>query len=333
MNANEYQGFRVYLNDTPVDTFYIYESARYFVKTIDLANYRIDEGWHVFKVKAITRGGEFPIGNDSGIQFYCSGHSSNKAQPFTYINIDKFDNLNNEYCAVTFTVNGYGTVDVSSMTKNNLYRAIGEYNKVGVLHSVEIKYYDSDLIQNGTATRTAFIFSEFKKNQLGSFPLGTVEVHAHSDNCSKYVYFYSMSELDFKIYDGTYPTEITPSYNATGLYGFNVAVTKLSTVHDDWMTLVNLFCYLRSAVKGELDFSLFSSYIPKKGEVIQAWMYNALREAAIDCAYEVGIYTNFRDRVSSGDTIPKDFIQTLGEVANACIEKKMSENRAKLGRH
>ena len=204
---------------------------------------------------------------------------------------------------------------------------------VGVLRSVDISKDDEDLKRYGTTTKKIYVYAEFTKNKLGSFPLGTLELYAHSDNCWKKIYFYSMSELDFKVYDGTYRTELSPSYNAAGLYGFNVAVTKLSTVYDDWMTLVNLFCYLRSAVKGRLDFSLFSSYIPKSGEVIQAWMYNALRETAIDCANEVGIYTNFRDRVNSGEIIPKDFIQTLGEVANACIRKKMYENNSKLGRH
>lgn len=222
---------------------------------------------------------------------------------------------------------------MSSVTRNNLGRQTGNYSLVGVLASYTIDKDDEELKRNGTATRVIHAYVEFKKNELGSFPLGTIELHAHSDNCSKYVYFYSMSGLDFKIYNGTYRTELSPSYNATGLYGFNVAVTKLSTVYDDWMTLVNLFCYLRSAVKGRLDFSLFSNYIPRRNEVIQSWMYNALIDAASDCADEVGIYTSFRPKVSTGDIIPKDFIYTLGEVANACIRKKMYENNSKLGRH
>lgn len=204
---------------------------------------------------------------------------------------------------------------------------------VGVLRSVEISKDDEDLKRYGITTKKIYVYVGFTKTQLGSFPLGTLELYAHSDNCWKKIYFYSMSKLDFKIYEGTFRTELSSSYNATGLYGFNVAVTKLSTVYDDWMTLVNLFCYLRSAVKGRLDFSLFSSYIPKRDEVIQAWMYNALIDAASDCADEVGIYTSFRPKVSTGDIIPKDFIYTLGEVANACIEKLMYSNREKLGRH
>lgn len=332
MNANEYQGFRVYLNDTPVDTFYIYESARYFVKTIDLANYRIDEGWHVFKVKAITRGGEFPIGNDSGIQFYCSGTSS-RVKPFSYINIDSFDVISNDHVEVTYTVNGYGTVELSSITRDNVDRMKGRLYGRNVLKTHVIEKNDYDLQTKGFTSYRLTASINLDLTELGEFPLGTIWVRAFNENCDKSVEFYSMNEVDFSVYDDRYKTQLIPSYNATGLYGFDVAVVDLSTVYKDWMTLVNLVCYVRSAVKGEIDLSYFSRYIPGKGEVIQAWMYNALLDSVAECASDVGVWTNVRPHVSSGDVIPSDFIQTLGSIVNACISKKLEENRAKLGRH
>lgn len=209
----------------------------------------------------------------------------------------------------------------------------GEYSRVGTLNYHVIDKDDYELKRNGFVTKSIYASISLDLTKLGEFPLGTIKIHAYNENFDKSIYFYSMNEVDFNRYDGQYSTELTPSYNATGLYGFNIAVTKLSSVYNDWMTLVNLLCYVRSAVKGGIDLSLFSRYIPGRGEIIQAWMYNALLDNVADCAREVGVWTNVPPYVASGNVIPKDFIQVLGNIANACIRKKLSENSSKLGRY
>lgn len=330
-NANEYQGFTVYIDGNFMETFLVYDSLRYFTKTISLANYTINEGLHTFQVKAMTRGGEYPIGNDNGFKFYYD--PSSKVKPFSYISIDRFDVISNDHVEVTYTVNGYGTVELSSITRDNVDRMKGRLYGRNVLNTHVIDKNDYDLQTRGFTSYRLSAYINLDLTELGEFPLGTIWIRAFNENCDKSVEFYSMNEVDFTIYDDKYPTKLIPSYNATGLYGFNVAVVDLSTVYKDWMTLVNLICYVRSAVKGEIDLSYFSRYIPGRDEVIQAWMYNALLDSVAECASDVGVWTSVRPHVSSGDVIPKDFIQTLGSIVNACISKKLDENNSKLGRH
>lgn len=327
MNANEYQGFTIYINENFVETFLVYDSLRYFTKTISLANYTIGEGWHSFQVKAMTMGGEFPIGNDSGIQFYYNPSTApTTVKPFTYAKIISIDIASSSESQITIEVDGYGSVTMRSITHQQV-----RYND-GYLGTTYIDKDDYELKRDGKVRKTIRVSKDIDLSIQGSLPLGTIEVAFRSDSCSKDLYYLSVSTYYFREYKDKYRTTILPNYGSSGLIGFNTAVAQISTVRDDWNVLINLFFYIHSTAYNRLMPELFSKYKPKSGDIITADMYNELIRTAVDCAHKIGIYGGEPNFVNSGDIIPKTFISDLGEIANRCVNKQMEINKTVIDR-
>lgn len=323
MNANEYQGFNVYIDNSLVDSIFVYEASKSFSRTFTLSNYTISEGWHNFKVKASTLGGEFPIGNDDGVQFY---YNPNIVKPFTDAKIISIDIASSSQSQITIEVNGYGSVTMRSITHQQV-----RYND-GYLGTTYIEKDDYELKRDGKVRKTISVRKDVDLSIPYSLPLGTIEVAFRSDSYAETLYYLSVGTYYFRDYKDKYRTTILPNYGSSGLIGFNTAVAQISTVKDDWTVLVNLFFYLHSTAYKKLMPELFSKYTPKSGDIITADMYNELIRTAIDCAHKIGIYGGEPNFVNSGDIIPSTFIRTLGDIANRCVNKQMELNNDVIDR-
>ncbi len=227
---------------------------------------------------------------------------------------------------IKIEANGYGTIVLRSVTHDQV-----NYGD-GYLTTVYIDEDDYDLKNYGTCTKRISVSKYVDLSIPYSLPLGTIAVKCESNSYYKTYYYLSVGEYAFSNYKGTYETTILPNYGNSGLIGFNTAVTKISTVSQDWTTLINLFYYLHSTAYGKLKPELFSRYVPQNGDIITAAMYNELIDTATNCAHKLGIYGGEPHHVNSGDIIPYNFISSLGVIANRCVRKQMELNKDVIDR-
>lgn len=297
----------------------------------------VSPGWTEFIVKRymLESGREFQVG-DSFYKNIGGGNTPQpypkpQTQPMTKCRIDSIEIATDTAVTVKVTVDGYGDVFMRSVT----------LDQVGFdrdLANVKIYENDYDLQEKGYKTFEMSyrlegyfrqVFSMYGERGL---PLGTVEVRFTDSRFEQSIPFLCVGEYFYRLYNGTFETSIKPI-----TAGYSVAVTSLSTVKDDWQLLINTFYYLSSTTEGALKMGSRADYIPRSGDVLTADMYNGLIDIASSCLdqikykYAAGgdLNPDLPNKVHSGQIIPKDFINVLGNAANKMVAfvKKESNSR------
>ena len=116
-------------------------------------------------------------------------------------------------------------------------------------------------------------------------------------------------------YEGTYQTTLQ-RYNS----GFSANVLSLSSVKDDWNRLINMSFYLEATTYGTIEYAQYANYIPSRGDIITARMYNSLLDAVRRCGRRIGVPTSgLPSYVSSNQIISKYFIQEIGSFVDRCL--------------
>lgn len=244
-----------------------------------------------------------------------------RAKPMSGYVIDKIEIATDRSVTIRITVNGYGEVNIKSRTfEQEGYRYALDY--------IEIDSDDGYLLANGKRTfelsyrLNGWLEDRFAMSGDTGLPLGTIQINFIADGFRKEEYILCLNTYIFSIYDryGGYPTSLESSP-----LGYSMVVTPIDTIYTEWKLLINIFYYLSSATEGALKMGRRADYIPQRGDVITADMYNGLLDIANSCwnglknrygwdAYNLDIV--IPNRVYSGQIIPKDFIRSLGEAAN-----------------
>lgn len=337
--ARNYDCFRLYLDGTkmgwrdPTSSSSSGEAYIEFDLTQTADGRTTADGSYSAKVYAVWNGREYnvPISNSSWIKIDKGGGSSPDPTPseheLTYIKILRFLSVEDGYVKVEIETDGYGTVDLVSVTKGwNLTNGGRDSSYVYVAHDYIEKYHLTNGRFQGTVS---YSFNETDLSYFPSVPVGTCHL-AGGGGLNDYgtfsKAFICMSQYNnWTTYDGTYST--TLKYDNGKMYA---GVDYLSTVRSDWMRLVNMSFYLDATAYGTIKYSQYSNYIPRYGDIITAWMYNALVDSVRDCCRHLGFnYYDMPAYVSSGDIIPSNFIKKLGLVVdNALITQRMRTNDA-----
>lgn len=301
----------------------------------------VSEGNQYFMVKRIMEGSgsRFTVGDFTK---YIGGGSiivpddppnppPERNHEMSYIHINRFNEDEDGYLEVQVTTDGYGEVDLVSVTKAyDLYRSDGtKTDKHIKLASSRI--YESEL-RNGMYEGT--LIFRFEKTDLSYFPsvpAGTCHLASGARGWLQSSYdvyskeFMCLSEYRrWQKYEGMYYAELT---NATN--GYNVSATRLSTVSEDWKRVVNMAFYLEATVHGNIKYSTYRAYIPSGGEILTANMYNSLIDAVRESCQRVGSSTyELPSYVSSGDIIPSHFLYVVGRtIDRGLIKQKNDANR------
>lgn len=244
-----------------------------------------------------------------------------RARPMSGYVIDEIVTATDRSVTVRITVNGYGEVNIMSRT----------FEQEGYGYALDYIEIDPDDYYLRTSGRKTFELSyrlngwledRFSMSGDTGLPLGTIKITFIADGFYREKYILCLNTYFFTIYDryGGYPTSL-----AYSPLGYSMVVTPLDTIYTEWKLLINIFYYLSSATEGALKMGRRADYIPQRGDVITADMYNGLLDIANSCwnglkkrygwdAYNLKI--TIPNRVYSGQIIPKDFIQTLGHAAN-----------------
>lgn len=249
----------------------------------------------------------------------------------SYIHINRFNEDEDGYLEVQVTTDGYGEIDLVSVTKAyDLYASDGtKTDKHVKLASSRI--YESEL-RNGMYEGT--LIFRFEKTDLSYFPsvpAGTCHLASGSRGWLQSSYdvyskeFMCLSEYRrWQKYEGTYYAELTHASN-----GYNVSATRLSTVSEDWKRVVNMAFYLEATAYGNIKYSTYRAYIPSGGEILTANMYNSLINAVRQSCERVGSSTyELPNYVESGDIISKYFLYSIGRtIDKGLIKQKQNANR------
>lgn len=332
--ASRYLRFTLYIDSVYCGT----DSSGNSYNSCDLSYdvSHINDGWYNFRIGATfvtgagTEGTSYISGSNQ-IHIDRGGGSGGDPTPniheLTYIKILRFLSVEDGSVKVEIETDGYGTVDLVSVTKGwNLTDGSRNQSYVYVASDYIEKYHLSNGKFQGTVSYT------FDRTDLSSFPsvpVGTCHL-AGGGGLNDYgtfsKAFICMSQYgNWTTYDGTYST--TLKYDNGKMYA---GVDYLSTVRSDWIRLVNMSFYLDATAYGTIKYSQYSNYIPRYGDIITAWMYNALVDSVRDCCQHLNFnYYDMPTYVSSGDIIPRDFISKLGRVVdNALITQRMRTNDA-----
>ena len=343
MDGLSYEGengmdFVLIWNYRDISTAHSYNSGGEANVIFDVSS--VPEGSQYFEVKRImsSTGNRYLVG--SGFTKYIGSGSiidpDDPPQPtahqMTQIKITNISYAETNAFRISWKCNGYGRVRFESATRAQ----DGSYS---LLHEVYVGerdldssgwYYTSDTISTGGSVYRADL------SVFGQLPLGSVQLIGEYNNNVGYTPeskpFLCINTYNFTSYTGTYYATIQYSPLYSGGYNYQdprIAVTSFGSLTDEWTTLVNLFYYLEATTYGRLRYSTYSSYIPARGDIITASMYNALMDSAESCARQCGVWTSFPAKVSSGQIIPNNFISRLGDIANACIEKQKNKSNSR----
>ena len=331
--ARNYDCFRLYLDGTkmgwrdPTSSSSSGEAYLDFDLTQTYDGRTTANGSYSAKIYAVWNGTEYnvPISNSSWIKIDKGGGSiivpdEPEARPLTRIDIERFHYVEDGYVKVEIETNGYGDVDLVSVTKGWDLYSDNNYRPRYV--HIASDYIRKDQVSNGTFHGTVeYDFDATDLSHFPSVPVGTCHL-ASGGGISGATYehfskaFLCMSKYNnWSVYDSTYAT--TLKYSGGRTYA---GVDYLSTVRDDWMRLVNMAFYLEATAYGTIKYAQYSNYIPKRGDVITAGMYNALIDSVNRCCRYVDFsYYDMPSYVSSGQIIPSNFIHKLGRAIDACL--------------
>lgn len=331
--ANQYDCFRLYLERThmgwrdPTSSSSSHEAYVDFDLTQTADGRTTANGSYSAKVYAVWNGTEYnvPISNSSWITIDKSGGSiidpdEPSARPLTRIDLLRFHYVEDGHVKVEIETNGYGDVDLVSVTKGWDLYSDNNYRPRYV--HIDSNYIGKDQVYDGTFQGTVeYYFNSTDLSNFPSVPVGTCHLASGGGiSGSTYEYFSKaflcMSKYNnWSTYNGTYATTLKYSNGRT-----YAGVDYLSTVRDDWMRLVNMAFYLEATAYGTIKYAQYSNYIPRYGDVITAGMYNSLIDSVDRCCRYVDFrYYDMPSYVSSGQIIPSDFIYKLGLVIDACL--------------
>lgn len=292
--------------------------------------YKIDsipDGWYNVELHAKTNKWypiydvRFSDGNNQ-LHVYGGGYQP-QAHPLTYIKLIDIISAEDGYVKVQIQTDGYGDVDLISVTKG--------WDLMGRYKSKKYEYIRGDNIRPDQVSDGKFygtVTYEFNKTDLSYFPsvpVGTCYIASGNSGITYSDYsifskpFLCISENEQWIsYEGTYAT--TLKFSGGQMFA---GVDYLSSVKRDWTRLVNMSFYLEATTYGDIKYSTYSEYIPQYGDVITANMYNALLSSVYRCCERVGVYTTYLpSRVSPNQIIPKSFISDIGWTINECIRRQ-----------
>ena len=193
-------------------------------------------------------------------------------------------------------------------------------------------YVPESSVRNGKFTGTVgFYPTPTDLSQFPSVPIGSCHLAHDRRYDGSYAHyskpFLCLSRYDnWKTYDGRYNTTMSIANNAYGNRVITANASELSSVYNDWIRLINMSFYLESTTYGTIAYTQYSHYIPQRGDIVTASMYNSLLEAVGRCASRVGIgYPRLPSDVSSGQIISRNFIHDIGMVIDACLQKQKEE--------
>ena len=329
--ARNYDCFRLYLNSThmgwkdPTSGSSAHGDSFEFDITQSVDGRITQAGYHIVHVYGVYRGREYPIpirGND-GIRIKNGGGDKPLVHPLTYIKLIDIISAEDGYVKVQIQTDGYGDVDLISVTKG--------WDLMGRYKNKKYEYIKGDNIRPDQVSDGKFYGTatyEFNKTDLSYFPsvpVGTCYIASGNSGITYSEYsiyskpFLCMSTYDQWIsYDRTYAT--TLKFSGGQMFA---GVDYLSSVKRDWTRLVNMSFYLEATTYGDIKYSTYSGYIPQYGDIITADMYNALLSSVYNCCERVGVYTGYLpSRVSSNQIISKNFIQDIGKTIDECLVKQ-----------
>lgn len=300
--------------------------------------YKIDsipDGWYNVELHAKTNKWypiydvRFSDGNNQ-LHVYGGGYHP-QAHPLTYIKLIDIISAEDGYVKVQIQTDGYGDVDLISVTKG--------WDLMGRYKNKKYEYIKGDNIRPDQVSDGKFYGTatyEFNKTDLSYFPsvpVGTCYIASGNSGITYSEYsiyskpFLCMSEYgQWVSYDRTYAT--TLKFSGGQMFA---GVDYLSSVKRDWTRLVNMSFYLEATTYGDIKYSTYSEYIPRYGDVITADMYNALLSSVYNCCERVGVYTTYLpSRVSSNQIISKNFIRDIGLTIDECLvkQKRITNERA-----
>lgn len=345
MDGLSYEGengmdFVLIWNYRDISTAHSYNSGGEANVIFDVSS--VPEGSQYFEVKRImsSTGNRYLVG--SGFTKYIgSGSIIDPDKPptpqnheLTYIHINRFEEDEDGYLRVNISTDGYGVVDLVSVTKAyDLYDDNGRKTDKHIkLDSSRI--YESDLSNGYFDGTLTFSFSKTDLSYFPAVPAGTCHLASKDKGWLQSDYevyskeFMCISEYrNWTYYDGTYYAELTSAPN-----GYNVSATKLSTVREDWIRVVNMAFYLEATAYGHIKYSRYRAYIPQGNEIITADMYNSLIDAVRESCNRVGVSIyDIPNYVRSGDIISKYFLYSLGKQIDAgLMYQKHNANRRAL---
>ncbi|NMW84675.1 hypothetical protein HKO22_02815 [Peptoniphilus sp. AGMB00490] len=327
--ARDYDCFRLYLESThmgwrdPTSGSYSNEAHVQFDITQTADGRTTQSGYYKAFIYGVYNHQEYPIPirGSSEIIIKNGGGDKPPAHRLTRIELVSFESVEDNYVKVKIETDGYGDVDLVSVTKAwDLYRADGTKTSRYVVQGHD--YIREDQLTDGTFYGTvSYSLSRTDLSYFPSVPIGTCHLASggglHGDNYNVFSKpFLCMSEYNnWTIYKGVYNTVLTRDDN-----GFNANVTQLSSVSEDWRRLVNMSFYLESTVYGTIEYTQYSDYIPRSEDIITANMYNSLLDSVARCCRRVGLGTdNLPYTVRKDEIISKYFIYDIGKVVDKCL--------------
>ena len=320
-SGRDYDCFRLYLETThmgwrdPTSDSYSNDAHVEFDITKTADGRTTQSGYYTAHVYGVYNGREYeiPISGNAGIRI------ENKVHKLTYIKLIEFISVEDGYVKVKIQTDGYGDVDLVSVTKG--WDLTGRYRDdkyVRIAHD----YIEEEHITNGEFYGTvSYNFNATDLSYFPSVPVGTCHLASggglYDNNYSIFSKeFLCMSKYNnWTVYRGTYATTLTRDNN-----GFNANVVNLDTVKQDWNRLVNMSFYLEATTYGDIKYSQYASYIPQSGDIITADMYNSLLSAVQRCCNRVGMSSSaLPSSVSANQIISKYFISDIGVVVDRCL--------------
>lgn len=251
------------------------------------------------------------------------------AKPMTQILIRNISRAEENAVVMDIETNGYGKIDLISVSKGwDLER--GGKKEEG--HIVRSYYINEGSVKNGKFQgRVEFYPTPTDLSQFPSVPIGSCHLAHDRRFDGSYAHysegFLCLSRYDnWKTYDGRYSTTMSIANNAYGNRVITAKASELSSVYNDWIRLINMSFYLESTTYKTINYTRYSSYIPRVGDIVTASMYNSLLEAVSRCASRVGVeYPRLPSNVGSGQIISRNFIHDIGMVIDACLQKQKDE--------
>lgn len=278
----------------------------------------VPSGNQSFTVKRIMEqtGNRFVVGTFS---IDVGGGSQPSVHKLTYIKLIEFISVEDGYVKVKIQTDGYGDVDLVSVTKD--WDLTGRYRNNKYVY-IAHDYIEEEHITNGEFYGTvSYNFNATDLSYFPSVPAGTCHLASggglYDNNYSIFSKeFLCMSKYNsWTVYRRTYATTLTRDNN-----GFNANVVNLDTVKQDWNRLVNMSFYLEATTYGDIKYSQYASYIPQSGDIITADMYNSLLSAVQRCCNRVGMSSSdLPSFVSANQIISKYFISDIGVVVDRCL--------------
>ncbi len=319
--ARLYDGFVIYLDVTrmgwrnPTSSSDTHEAYVQFDLSKTADGRTTANGVYHAHVYAIWKGVEYevPFSSSSRIEIDKGGGypPTPRNHELTYVKIVDFTIMEDDHVEIKVRTDGYGTVDLVSVTKAwNLYT--GDKDRGSV-------YIDSSTIEEDSLDDGEFYgWLRFRPNPTDmsvfpAVPIGTCHLRYDGKYSSA---FLCMSQYGKWVsYEGIYQTTLQQHHN-----GFSANVLSLSTVKDDWTRLVNMSFYLEATTWGDIKYAEYANYIPRSGDIITASMYNGLLDAVRRCCRRVGVSSGgLPNYVSENQIIRKDFIKEIGRVVDRCL--------------